>query len=141
MPRNFHPLASNFACVGQVVGQMTKRRKMELAAALIFSPFDPNSLAPYWVNSKCKNRTFNAEKPPKTAVFQRNLVRVTGFEPAASCSQSRRATNCATPGYLVFSKPPRVFPNVARYQLRYIRLFSFFSSYHSRGENQRFFCL
>ena len=26
------------------------------------------------------------------------LVRVTGFEPAASCSQSRRATNCATPG-------------------------------------------
>ncbi len=27
------------------------------------------------------------------------LVRVTGFEPAASCSQSRRATNCATPGY------------------------------------------
>ena len=26
------------------------------------------------------------------------LVRVTGFEPAASCSQSRRATSCATPG-------------------------------------------
>ena len=24
-----------------------------------------------------------------------------GFEPPASCSQSRRATNCATPGYLV----------------------------------------
>ena len=46
-----------------------------------------------------ENRTFNAEKPPKTAVFPRNLVRVTGFEPAASCSQSRRATNCATPGY------------------------------------------
>ena len=31
------------------------------------------------------------------------MVRVTGFEPAASCSQSRRATNCATPGYLSFS--------------------------------------
>ena len=25
------------------------------------------------------------------------LVEVTGFEPATSCSQSRRATNCATP--------------------------------------------
>ena len=25
------------------------------------------------------------------------LVEVTGLEPAASCSQSRRATNCATP--------------------------------------------
>ena len=24
-----------------------------------------------------------------------------GFEPPASCSQSRRATNCATPGYLI----------------------------------------
>ena len=27
------------------------------------------------------------------------LVEVTGFEPATSCSQSRRATNCATPRY------------------------------------------
>ena len=32
-----------------------------------------------------------------------DVVRVTGFEPAASCSQSRRATNCATPGYVLFS--------------------------------------
>ena len=30
------------------------------------------------------------------------MVRGTGFEPAASCSQSRRATNCATPGYSVY---------------------------------------
>ena len=30
------------------------------------------------------------------------MVRVTGFEPAASCSQSTRATNCATPGRSVF---------------------------------------
>ena len=28
-----------------------------------------------------------------------DLVEVTGFEPATSCSQSRRATNCATPRY------------------------------------------
>ena len=27
------------------------------------------------------------------------MVGVTGFEPAASCSQSRRATNCATPRF------------------------------------------
>ena len=40
-------------------------------------------------------------------------------------SQSRRATNCATPGYLVFSEHPRVFPNQARYHLRYTRIFSF----------------
>ena len=39
---------------------------------------------------------------------------MTGFEPAASCSQSRRATNCATPGYFVilsgwsYSPKPRV---------------------------------
>ena len=48
-----------------------------------------------------KNQTKNAEKPPIQAVFLRKMVRVTGFEPAASCSQSRRATNCATPGYEV----------------------------------------
>ena len=29
------------------------------------------------------------------------LVGVTGFEPAASCSQSRRATNCATPRFFI----------------------------------------
>ena len=44
---------------------------------------------------------------------------MTGFEPAASCSQSRRATNCATPGYSVFYPAGRILPNVARYQLRH----------------------
>ena len=29
------------------------------------------------------------------------MVGVTGFEPAASCSQSRRATNCATPRFFI----------------------------------------
>ena len=74
------------------------------------------------------------------------MVRRTGFEPPASCSQSRRATNCATPGYEVvgglggFSQsrratncatpdmevvgvPGRILPNVARYQLRYTPIF------------------
>ena len=50
---------------------------------------------------------------------------MTGFEPAASCSQSRRATNCATPGYSVFYPAGRILPNQARYQLRYTRIFSF----------------
>ena len=48
-----------------------------------------------------ESRTFNAEKPPKKAVFQRKVVGVQGLEPWASCSQSRRATNCATPRYEV----------------------------------------
>ena len=52
-----------------------------------------------------KNRTKSEEKPPKQAVFLRKVVRVTGFEPAASCSQSRRATNCATPGYKIGEWP------------------------------------
>ena len=69
-----------------------------------------------------KNRTFNAEEPPKKAVLLKKVVRVTGFEPAASCSQSRRATNCATPGYLVFYPAGRILPNQARYQLRYTRI-------------------
>ena len=32
------------------------------------------------------------------------MVRVAGLEPTASCSQSRRATNCATPGYSIRKK-------------------------------------
>ena len=41
MPRIFHPIASCFACVGQVVGQMKKRRQFPFASALTFSPFAP----------------------------------------------------------------------------------------------------
>ena len=65
-----------------------------------------------------KNRTKNAEKPPKQAVFLRKVVGVRGLEPRASCSQSRRATNCATPRYEVVGLPGRILPNHARYQLR-----------------------
>ena len=55
---------------------------------------------------------------------------MTGFEPAASCSQSRRATNCATPGYEVVGWPGRILPNVARYQLRYTPIFLSSVFYH-----------
>ena len=64
--------------------------------------------------SEAQNRTINAEKPPFQTVFQRKVVRVTGFEPAASCSQSRRATNCATPGYSVFNPAGRILPKMWR---------------------------
>ena len=37
---------------------------------------------------------------PLSVIF---LVGVKGLEPPASCSQSRRATSCATPGYVLFS--------------------------------------
>ena len=38
----------------------------------------------------------------KTSVLRRFLVRVGRLELPASCSQSKRATNCATPGYGIF---------------------------------------
>ena len=38
----------------------------------------------------------------KTDVLRRFLVRVGRLELPASCSQSKRATNCATPGYEIF---------------------------------------
>ena len=40
-------------------------------------------------------------------------------------SQSRRATNCATPGYSVFYPAGRILPNVAPYQLSHTRIFNF----------------
>ncbi|WP_156108573.1 hypothetical protein [Oscillibacter sp. ER4] len=52
-------------------------------------------------------------------------------------SQSRRATNCATPGYLVFSEHPRVFPKQARYQLRNTPIFNKTPLYYSILERFR----
>ena len=63
---------------------------------------------------------------------------MTGFEPAASCSQSRRATNCATPGYSVFYSAGRIHPNQARYQLRYTRIFNFCHDTMASGKNKDF---
>ena len=39
---------------------------------------------------------------------------MTGFEPAASCSQSRRATNCATPGYFIILSNRSYSPKTRR---------------------------
>ena len=88
-----------------------------------------------------ESRTFNAEKPPKKAVFQRKVVGVQGLEPWASCSQSRRATNCATPRYEVrrsgwaYSPKPRVLSAELHPDIQFLSL------YHGGEENQRFFCL
>ena len=85
-----------------------------------------------------------------------------GLEPWASCSQSRRATNCATPRYevrrsgwayspkagaLPTAQHPvmklgdpagRIHPNQARYQLRYTRIFNF-CHYTTAGEKLKDF--
>ena len=88
-----------------------------------------------------ENRTFNAEKPPKKAVFLRKVVGVQGLEPWASCSQSRRATNCATPRYEVrrsgwaYSPKPGAIPTSLYPDIQFLLL------YHGGRENQRFFCL
>ena len=42
--------------------------------------------------------------------LRRFLVRVGRLELPASCSQSKRATNCATPGYSVFYPAGRIPP-------------------------------
>ena len=41
------------------------------------------------------------------------MVGVRGLEPRASCSQSRRATNCATPRYEIVGLPGRILPKNA----------------------------
>ena len=85
-----------------------------------------------------ESQTFNAEKPPKKAVFQRKVVGVQGLEPWASCSQSRRATNCATPRYEVrrsgwaYSPKSSAIPTSLHPDIQFLPL------YHGGGENQRF---
>ena len=53
-----------------------------------------------------KNRRLGSKKARYNRAFRKRhlfclhiMVEVTGLEPAASCSQSRRATTCATPRY------------------------------------------
>ena len=76
-------------------------------------------------SSETQKQTFNAEKPPKKAVFQRKVVGVQGLEPWASCSQSRRATNCATPRYEVrrsgwaYSPKPPALPTALIPDIRF----------------------
>ena len=88
-----------------------------------FPPLEP-SLNSNRLNRK--SRTKNAEKPPFQAIFLPKVVGVRGLEPRASCSQSRRATNCATPRYEVVKLSGRFLPKQARYQLRYTRLWNCF---------------
>ena len=49
---------------------MRKRRQIELAAALLFSHFDPYFSATYVVNAKWKNWIFNAENRLKRRIFK-----------------------------------------------------------------------
>ena len=78
-------------------------------APAAFLPLEP-SLNSNRLNRK--SRTKNAEKPPFQAIFLPKVVGVRGLEPRASCSQSRRATNCATPRYEVVKLSGRFLPNL-----------------------------
>ena len=51
-------------------------------------------------------RTFRYRKSTMVSYqnHRANMVRVTGLEPAASWSQTTRATSCATPGNILFYK-------------------------------------
>ena len=63
------------------------------------------------------------------------------LEGGATRSQSRRATNCATPRYEVRRSGWAYSPNVARYQLRYTRIFNL-SHYITAVEKiKELFCL
>ena len=79
------------------------------------------------------------------------LVEVTGLEPAASCSQSTRATNCATPRYLFGSKhTKRSFralratvsaqPKCLRTHLDLHSFFRTYILYHEIASLSTFFC-
>ena len=63
------------------------------------------------------------------------------LEGGVTRSQSRRATNCATPGYFIilsnrsYSPKPGAIPTSLYPDIQFLPL------YHGGGENQRFFCL
>ena len=78
-----------------------------------------------WSREIYRRATFQQAKSKKTSEirrFQRFLVRVGRLELPASCSQSRRATNCATPGYEIFQLWSNMWSR------------SFFDQLQARGE-------
>ena len=60
--------------------------------------------------------------PPQATVPRTSGLSLLGEWIDRLSSQSRRATNCATPGYEVVGWPGRILPKQARYQLRYTRI-------------------
>ena len=76
--------------LGDILSPTSNTPKKQLKT--VFRRFGNFTHQTQWVQKIKKNLPFRVE----TTGFV--MVRVTGFEPAASCSQSRRATNCATPG-------------------------------------------
>ena len=102
---------------------------MAVSAAILarapaaFLPLEPppNSNRP-----NCKKQNKKRRKTAENGGFSVKMVGVRGLEPRASCSQSRRATNCATPRYEIVGLPGRFLPKQARYQLRYTRLWNCF---------------
>ncbi len=60
-----------------------------------------------------ESRTFNAEKPPKKAVFQRKVVGVQGLEPWASCSQAGALPTAQHPVMKLGDPAGRILPNLS----------------------------
>ena len=72
---------------------------MIIVRKILINGTDPNVVRKKKARNNCGN------KLQKQAILLKNslffVVGVQGLEPWASCSQSRRATNCATPRYSI----------------------------------------
>ena len=85
-------------------GNSCKRNKSRLSLAILFQK--QSQIEKQKIVVKCERHLLNTlEKLRKTAFSCENsrfsMVRVGRLELPASCSQSKRATNCATPGYTI----------------------------------------
>ena len=65
------------------------------------------------------------EFPPQATVPRTSGIPLSREWMGHLSSQSRRATNCATPRYEIVKLPGRILPKLVRYQLRYTRIFHF----------------
>ena len=118
-------------------GNSCKRNKSRLSPAILFQK--QSQIEKQKIVVKCEQHLQNAlEKLRKTAFSCENsrfsLVRVGRLELPASCSQSKRATNCATPGYTI--KPHHIISFWGDF-VKGFQLWSNKWSNHSRGGNGR----
>ena len=85
----------------------------------VFQLWSNMGSAPVFDQFPARGKTPSALASQSFPGFWRSAART-----PASRSQSRRATNCATPRYEVVGLPGRILPKQARYQLRYTRIFN-----------------
>ena len=108
LPTAQHPDMKLWDCTG-VFSQSKRATNCATPGYRIFQLWSNMWSTPIFDQLPARGKVLSAQVSQGFPGFPRAMART-----RASRSQSRRATNCATPGYEVVGWPGRILPNVSR---------------------------